>query len=69
MDVMDEKITNEGFSQIIKENTRIIRSFTPSCLDHIWTNNLGRVTQSRVQDMAGSDHKAVIVIIRKKGAN
>ena len=61
------QLVTEGFTQLNEKPSWFQRNCRPACLDHIWTNNVGRIVQSVNVPNARSDHNVVIAKIRGKG--
>ena len=55
-----------GFSQLIRGFTRSWPGVRDTCVDHIWTNTLGRIVSHSNVVRAGSDHNVISVIVRLK---
>ena len=61
------EVETAGFFQLVEGHTRTWINQDDSCLDHIWTNNPGKVLQIRNVVRAISDHNVVEMTVRIRG--
>ena len=59
-------LPSEGFTQVIKKNTRHSSCSQPSLIDHVWLNNLTKLEQVRNIE-SDSDHDLISVKLKIKG--
>ena len=65
-DVLLDSLPIEGFTQVIKKNTRHCSNAKSSLIDHIWIKNMSKFIQAK-QNETSSDHDLVQVIMKIKG--
>ena len=68
-DVLNDFLYEENSYQLVEEATRIRKvndSIQKSCLDHVSTNCVSKVSQCSVQNVGDSDHLGLVVSKRAK---
>ena len=66
IELMKEKIENEGFQQLIAGNTRAMSNQDESLIDHLWTNSRQRIVKHYNETRGASDHNVIGAIISMK---
>ena len=69
--ISDSKDTLEtgGFHQLVEDVTRSWPGQVDSLIDHIWTNEPGKILQVMNKVRAAGDHNVISVLIRLKGSD
>ena len=65
-DMLLDTLPIEGFTQVIKNNTRHCRNSKSSLIDHIWTKNMSKMIQAKQQETQ-SDHDLISTVVKING--
>ena len=62
--IMEDQITNRGWTQLVTEITRSQKGEEPACLDHVYTNQDDFIETLYRENVTASDHYAIGIKIR-----
>ena len=65
-DMVLDTLPLEGFTQIVKKNTRHCNNSKLSLIDHIWNKNMSKLIQVK-QLEAQSDHDLILAVLKTNG--
>ena len=66
-DVLLDSLPIEGFTQVVKKNTRHCSNSKSSLIDHIWMKNLSKLVQVTNHDTS-SDHDLILATVKLNGS-